>query len=105
MTLTLKIASQFLYMTPSPDDAPPYQVGVQKDELFRGYLLDNFLFVCLFLYKKEKFFAELSLLVDHHKPKHTLKMCYCCVKGQGHSNGSKFNLMFVRRVPSEPLKL
>ena len=25
-------------------------------------------------------FTELSLLVDHHKPKHTLKMCYCCVK-------------------------
>ena len=51
------------------------------------------------------FLAKLSLLVDHHKPKHTLKMCYCCVKGQGHSNGSKFNLMFVRMVPCEPLKL
>ena len=52
------------------------------------------------------FFAtELSLLVDHHKPKPTLKMCYYCVKGQGHSNGSKFNLVFVRMVPSESLKL
>ena len=51
------------------------------------------------------FFTELSLLVDHHKPKHTLKMCYCCVKGQGHSNGSKFNLMFVPMVSCEPLKL
>ena len=49
--------------------------------------------------------TELRLLVDHHKPKQTLKMCFCCVKGQGHSNDSKFNLMFVRMVPSEPLKL
>ena len=51
------------------------------------------------------FFLELSLLVDNHKPKYTLKMCYCCVKGQGHSNGSKFNLILVWTVPSEPLKL
>ena len=50
------------------------------------------------------FATELSLLGDHHKSKHTLKMCYCFVKGQGNSNGSKFNLMFVRMVPSEPLK-
>ena len=27
--------------TPSQDDAPPYQVWVQKDELLRGYLLDK----------------------------------------------------------------
>ena len=27
--------------TPSRDDAPPYQVWVQKVELFRGYLLDK----------------------------------------------------------------
>ena len=52
------------------------------------------------------FFAtELSLLVDHYKPKAALKMCYCCVTGQGHSKGSKFNLMFVRMVLSETLKL
>ena len=63
-------------------------------------------FIFIFLnIKKEKFFAELSLLVDHHKPKHTLKMCDCCVNSQGHSNGSKFYLMFVRRAPSEPQKL
>ena len=51
------------------------------------------------------FATELSLLVDHHKPEHTLKICYCCVRSQSHSNGSKFNLMFVCMVPSEPLKL
>ena len=33
-----------------------------------------------------------TLLVDHHKPKHTLKMSCCCV-GQGYCNGSKFNLI------------
>ena len=49
--------------------------------------------------------TELRLLVDHHNPKQTLKMCFCCVKDQGHSNGSKYNLTFVRTVPSEPLKL
>ena len=57
--------------------------------------------VCVFVL----YFTELNLLVDQQKLKHTLKMYYCCVKGQGHSNGSKFNLMFARMVPSEPLKL
>ena len=75
----------------------------------RAYIITILLFwcFCLFIFVCVCFVlaTELSLLVDHHKPKYTLKMCYCCVKGHGHSNGSKFNLMFVRMVPSEPLKL
>ena len=49
--------------------------------------------------------TEFSLLVDYHKPKHTLKMCDCCLNCQGHSNGSNFNLMFAWMVSSEQLKL
>ena len=33
------------------------------------------------------FITELILLVDDHKPEQTLKICFCCLKGQGHSNG------------------
>ena len=56
-------------------------------------LLKSF-FVCFFFFVIFFFVTELSLLVDHHKPKHTLKICYCCVKGQGHSNGSIFYFLF-----------
>ena len=30
-----------LHNTPTQDDAPPYQVWIQKDEMFRGCLLDK----------------------------------------------------------------
>ena len=60
----------------------------------RAYIITVWLFKLYLLNWWFLFFAaKLSLLVDHHKPKHTLKMCCCCVKGQGYSNGSKFNLI------------
>ena len=86
MTLTLKIASQFLCMTHRLRTMDHHiRFGSKRLSCSDDIFWIDFLYYSFFIV----FFTEFSLLVDHHKPKHTLKMCYCCVKGQGHSNGWK----------------
>ena len=81
-----------------------YNHNVTVSTLSMLYFPMVFLVVFCFVFSFLVFLNH-TLLVDHHKPKRTLRMCYYCVKGQGHSNRSKLNLMFVRMVPSEPPKL
>ena len=50
------------------------------------------------------FATKLRLMVDYHTPKGPVEIVYCCVKGQGHSKGSKFQL-FVQMISFEQLNL
>ena len=50
----------------------------------------------------EPFASTLSLMVDHYKSECLEKVLDCYGQGQGHSKGSKFELIFALRIFSEP---
>ena len=48
------------------------------------------------------FAAKLGFIVQHYKPECPVEKWDYCVQGQGHSEGSKCQCMFVRMISSEP---
>ena len=50
----------------------------------------------------EHFVTKLGVVMQHHKPECPVKKLDYCIQGQGHSEGSKCQWMFVRMTSSQP---
>ena len=61
-------------------------------------------FYCIF-WIDDFFSTKLGLIKHYHKPECYMEKLDCCVQGQGHSNTSKYQWMFIQMMFSESLNL